>query len=71
MNEIQQIIQELQVKGWTVAAIARAGGVDYSTVTRWRSGVTVPDNDVAVTLLLRHLLAQPVPERRYRRRASR
>ena len=68
MNEIQQLIRELQAKGWTVAAIARGVGIDYSTATRWRSGVTVPDNQLAVNLLLRQLLEQPVPQRRYRRR---
>ncbi len=68
MTEIQELIDQLRQKRWTMAAIARALGVRQSTVHRWYRGSYVPDNQVAVRLALRQLLEQPVPKRKYRRR---
>jgi transcriptional regulator with XRE-family HTH domain len=67
MTEAQQLIQELNDKGWTTASIARGLGVSENTVHRWRSGERHPENVFGVVLALRQLLEQPVPRRRYRR----
>jgi DNA invertase Pin-like site-specific DNA recombinase len=65
--EIQEIIQKLQAKGWSVSAIGRAMGVSHITVWRWITGSRHPENAVAVAVTLRRLQRKPVPKRPYRK----
>jgi transposase-like protein len=68
-SEIPRIIEQLRQKRWTMAAICRAIGVSDATLYRWYNGVLLPDHQGPVAMALRQLLEQPVPKRRYRRRA--
>jgi transcriptional regulator with XRE-family HTH domain len=67
-TEVQKLLEELSSKGWTLAAIAKELGVDYSTVYRWRRGRHRPDNLNAVTIVLRQMIETSAPKRTYRRR---
>jgi predicted transcriptional regulator len=65
MNEVQELIAELQRKGWTLAAIADELGVDDATVYRWLNGLRSPANAVGVIAVLTGLLRRRrVPKRR-------
>jgi hypothetical protein len=68
MTNAQSLIQRLQRKGWTLAALSRELGVTTMTVYRWQRGSNVPENRVVVERVLGQLLAEPVPKRKYRRR---
>jgi hypothetical protein len=67
MNEVQQLIEVLNTRGWTIASVARGVGVSKNTVQRWRTGQRRPENAFGVVLALQQLLDQPVPKRRYRK----
>jgi transcriptional regulator with XRE-family HTH domain len=69
MSEVQELIAELQKKGWTLAAIADELGVDDASVYRWLRGLRSPANVVGVLVILRGLLQQRrIPKRkRYKR----
>ena len=65
MNEIQEAIDRVQAKGWTLAALADEMGVSRLTVYRWKLGVVYPRSAVAVVLLLRTLEGRKeAPKRR-------
>lgn len=65
MNDIQQRIQELQGKGWTLAAIADEVGVSWVTASRWRSAEQYPENAKAVLIALVSLLKRKrIPKKR-------
>ena len=65
MNEIQEAIDRVQAKGWTLAALADEMGVARLTVYRWKLGEAYPRNAVAVLLMLRGLEGRKeVPKRR-------
>jgi len=65
MNDIQEKLELLQSKGWTVAAIADELGVGWSAVNRWRSGDRYPQNAKGVIALMDGMLHQKrVPKRR-------
>ena len=64
LTDVQQEIEELRAKGWTVAAIADAVGVGWLAVNRWRKGTRTPTNVAAVVTLLRQLKRRSVPPRR-------
>ena len=49
------MISRLETKGWTQAAIARAVGVSYNTVQKWKAGNRRPANYQAVLGLLESL----------------
>jgi transcriptional regulator with XRE-family HTH domain len=70
MTEVQELIAELQKKGWTLAAIAEELGVDDASVYRWQKGMRSPANVVGVVAVLRRLLRRKrVPKRkRYKRK---
>jgi hypothetical protein len=71
MTEVQQLIQELRVKGWSIAAIGRKVGVTDMAVRRWISGDRRPENVVAVTIVLRQMLKRRrIPKRPYRRKSG-
>lgn len=44
MNEAQQKIEQLQEKGWTLAAIADELGVTVNAVEKWKAGDRHPSN---------------------------
>ena len=44
MNAVQVMISRLESKGWTQAAIARAVGVSYNAVQKWKAGDRSPSN---------------------------
>ncbi|MBI2830645.1 MAG: hypothetical protein HYX79_00105 [Chloroflexi bacterium] len=52
MNDIQDKIAELQLKGWTLAAIAGELGVTVNAVEKWKAGDRYPTNTKAVLMLL-------------------
>ena len=71
MTEVQQLIQELRVKGWSIAAIGRQVGVTDMAVRRWISGDRRPENVVAVKIVLRQMLKRRrIPKRPYRRKSG-
>jgi len=51
-TEIQDRIQELRYKGWTVAALADELDVHPMAIHRWVSGDRSPHNEKAVLTLL-------------------
>jgi transcriptional regulator with XRE-family HTH domain len=69
MTEVQELIAELQRKGWTLAAIADELGVDDASVYRWQRGMRSPAIAVGVLVVLRGLLQRRrIPKRkRYKR----
>jgi IS30 family transposase len=68
MEQIQIAIQNLESKGWTVAAIADAMGVRWQTIYRWKRGANSPASEAAVVLLLSTLEGRKeVPKRRRER----
>jgi transcriptional regulator with XRE-family HTH domain len=44
MSEIQDKLNELKAKGWTLASIARALGQSHRTIESWNQGVRNPAN---------------------------
>ena len=42
MNEVQQQVQTLCERGWSIPAIARAIGMSDSAVEKWRAGNRTP-----------------------------
>ena len=44
MDAVQVVIANLEAKGWTQAAIARAVGVTYNAVQKWKAGDRKPSN---------------------------
>jgi transcriptional regulator with XRE-family HTH domain len=69
MDEVQELITELRVRGWTVAALARELEVDYRTIIRWQNGQRTPANVAGVRSLLRGLLQRRrIPKRKVYKR---
>jgi transcriptional regulator with XRE-family HTH domain len=67
MTQVQQLIQELRSKGWSIAAIGRGVGVTDMTIRRWVAGERRPENVVAVTIVLQQMLKRRrIPKRPYR-----
>jgi DNA-binding transcriptional regulator YiaG len=56
MNEIQTKIDELQEKGWTLAAISDELEVTVNAVEKWKAGDRQPQNAKAVLMLMNQLL---------------
>ena len=44
MDAVRVVISSLEAKGWTQAAIARAVGVTYNAVQKWKAGDRKPSN---------------------------
>ena len=66
VNDVQEILSELQEKGWTLAAIADELGTAADTVVKWKSGVNNPALPKLVTPVLNDLLKKrPPKQRRY------
>jgi transcriptional regulator with XRE-family HTH domain len=68
MNDIQAKINDLQEKGWTLAALADELGITVNAVEKWKAGNRYPSNIKAVNALLdRITLRKRVPkQRRYK-----
>lgn len=65
MNDIQIKINELQEKGWTLAALADELGVTVNAVEKWKAGNRYPSNVKAVLTLLDQLLKRKrIPKQR-------
>ena len=69
MNDVQQKIQSLRDRGWTLVAISRELEVSWRAVAFWQSGDRYPANAKGVRRLLVDLLIQT--ERRREKSARR
>jgi transcriptional regulator with XRE-family HTH domain len=69
---IQEKIEELRTRGWTVSAIADALGIPRATVERWRQGSRYPAHAVFILRGLNDLLRRKrIPKRkRYGRKRN-
>ena len=67
MAEIQELLAQLQAKGWTIAAIADELGMVRHSVAGWKSGKHEPANSrvVAATLAQLSSRRRVPPKRRY------
>jgi transcriptional regulator with XRE-family HTH domain len=72
MNDIQTKINELQQKGWTLAALADELGVTVNAVEKWKAGDRYPSNAKAVLRLLDQLaVKRRIPkQRRYNKQEN-
>ena len=65
MNDVQELLTELQGKGWTLSAIADEFEISRNAVDSWRSGKHLPRQSVAVKRELGRLLVRKrIPKRR-------
>ena len=65
MNAVQVMISGLEAKGWTQAAIARAVGVSYNAVQKWKAGDRRPSNYQVVLERLESLCQRKrIPKKR-------
>jgi transcriptional regulator with XRE-family HTH domain len=64
MNEIQEKIQALRSKGWTLAAIADELGNSWRAVAYWQEGTRQPANAKLVSNALDALKRKRVPKQR-------
>lgn len=65
MNDVQQVLADLQGRGWTLSAIADEVGVHRETVIRWRGGHHYPTNARPVVSALEGLLKRKrIPKKR-------
>ena len=65
MNDIQELLEQLRGKRWTISAIADEMGVSRNAVDHWRAGNRYPSNTVAVKHELERLLSRrSVPKKR-------
>ncbi len=65
MAEIQDLLAQLQAKGWTIAAIADELGMARHSVAGWKSGKHQPANYRVVGVALQQLnIRRRVPKRR-------
>jgi IS30 family transposase len=55
-NQVQETIEELRARGWTLSAIADSLGLPRSTVERWRHGSRYPTHAPFVMRELNDLL---------------
>ena len=65
MNEVQQQLQALYERGWTIPAIARSIGMSASAVEKWRAGDRTPRAQKLLIAALEDLLRKKrIPKRR-------
>jgi transcriptional regulator with XRE-family HTH domain len=71
-TSIQETIEALRARGWTVSAIADALGLPRATVERWRHGSRQPTHAAFVQHELNGLLRRKrIPKRkRYRGKSN-
>ena len=71
MNDVQELIERLRAKGWTLSAVADEMGVSRNAVDFWRSGSRYPSNTVAVKHELERLLVRKrIPKRKRYKQAE-
>ena len=58
MNDVQEVLARLKLKGWTMAAIADELDTHYNTVQKWAAGDRFPANAMAVKHELERLLVR-------------
>ena len=69
MNAVQEMLADLEGKGWSLAAIAVEMGIAYNTAQKWKAGDRYPSNAKAVLVLLDTLAQRKrVPRKRRSRR---
>ena len=71
MVELDELLADLEAKGWSQAALARELGVHWNTIWRWRNGLQSPANSVSVVRQLRELLARKRVPRQGKAKGSR
>ena len=66
MITVQARLEELQKRGWTLAALASALGKNRETVSRWKNDGVVESHRILVELALAHpkFRKKPPPKRR-------
>ncbi|MFC1974656.1 helix-turn-helix domain-containing protein [Chloroflexota bacterium] len=65
MNEVQTKIAELQVKGWTLAALADELGITVNAVEKWKAGDRQPANSKAILVMLDQIAKRKrIPKKR-------
>ena len=65
MNAVQEMLADLEGKGWSLAAIAVEMGIAYNTAQKWKAGDRYPSNAKAVLQVLGSLLkCRRIPKRR-------
>jgi hypothetical protein len=58
MNDVQQLLEQLREKGWTLLTVADDLLVSYSAVRKWSAGMRYPANSPTVKAALRTLLTK-------------
>ena len=65
MNDVQNNIDVLQERGWTLAALADELGVTTNAVEKWKAGNRYPRNAKAVLIVLELLSERKrIPKKR-------
>ena len=64
MNDVQTKIDELETKGWTLAAIADELAVTVNAGEKWKHGDKYPANSKAVLTLLDQISKKKPPKKR-------
>ena len=66
MTTVKERLEELEDRGWTLAALASALGKNRETVSRWKNTGVVESHRVIVELALDHPVfnENPPPKRR-------
>ena len=67
MNEVQDRLYTLKLKGWTMAAIADELGVAHMTIFTWKKGMRHASNAKAVLFKLDSLIVKKRIPKRNRR----
>ena len=68
MNDVQNLVKQLEDKGWTLAALADELGLHSLTVTRWKTGARIPRSEVSIRFHLTALLERKRIPKRWRKR---
>ena len=65
MADVQEMLEALLLRGWTISSIADALGSPRNTVERWKRGVHQPTHPQAIGLALEQLLGRKrIPKRK-------
>jgi len=65
MNEVQEMIAQLQEKGWTLAALADELGVTVNAVEKWKARDRTPSNTKATLFMLEQIAKRKrIPKKR-------
>lgn len=65
MNDVQEKLAQLQINGWTLAALADELGLTVNAVEKWKAGARFPANPKATLAMLDQLARRKrVPKQR-------